>query len=44
MDVPCWGNGPRVDAWQAMDAFFMLHTGCQWNALNEIGSEPHKTH
>jgi transposase len=29
---------PRVDDRQAMDAiFFVLRTGCQWNALNETG-------
>lgn len=29
---------PRVDDRKAMDAiFFVLRTGCQWNALNETG-------
>ena len=39
---PLGCHGPRSDAWKAMDAFFVLHTGCQWNALNETGSESHK--
>jgi transposase len=29
---------PRVDDRRAMDAiFFVLRTGCQWNALNDTG-------
>ncbi len=34
-----WGmHNPRVDDRSAMDAiFFVLRTGCQWNALNETG-------
>jgi putative transposase len=29
---------PPVDNWRAMDAiFFVLRTGCQWNALNATG-------
>ena len=31
----CGGHNPRVDDRKAMDAiFFVLRTGCQWNALN----------
>ena len=31
----CGGHNPRVDDRRAMDAiFFVLRTGCQWNALN----------
>jgi transposase len=35
----CFGGGrPRVPDRQAMDGiFFVLRTGCQWNALNETG-------
>ena len=34
-----WGmHNPRVNDRSAMDAiFFVLRTGCQWNALNETG-------
>ena len=33
---PLGCHRPRVDDRQAMDAiFFILRTGCQWNALNE---------
>jgi putative transposase len=34
-----WGcHRPRVDDRQALDAiFFVLRTGCQWNALHETG-------
>ena len=34
-----WGcHNPRVDNRRAMDAiFFVLRTGCQWNALNATG-------
>ena len=32
------GHNPRVDDRRAMDAiFFVLRTGCQWNALNATG-------
>ena len=32
------GGRPRVPDRQAMDGiFFVLRTGCQWNALNETG-------
>ncbi len=32
------GHRPRVDNRRAMDAiFFVLRTGCQWNALNATG-------
>lgn len=32
------GGRPRVDDRRAMDAvFFVLRTGCQWNALNATG-------
>jgi transposase len=32
------GHRPRVDDRQAMDAiFFVLRTGCQWNALKATG-------
>src|SRR4051795_2162524 len=32
------GHNPRVHARRAMDAiFFVLRTGCQWNALNATG-------
>ena len=32
------GGRPRVSDRQAMDGiFFVLRTGCQWNALNETG-------
>ena len=32
------GHHPRVDDRRAMDAiFFVLRTGCQWNALNATG-------
>ena len=35
---PLGGHRPRVDDRKAMDAiFFVLRTGCQWNALNETG-------
>ena len=35
---PLGCHRPRVDDRQAMDAiFFVLRTGCQWNALNETG-------
>jgi putative transposase len=35
---PLGCHRPRVDARHAMDAiFFVLRTGCQWNALNETG-------
>jgi putative transposase len=34
----CGGHNPRVDDRRAMDAiFFVLRTGCQWNALNATG-------
>jgi putative transposase len=32
------GSRPRVPDHKAMDGvFFVLRTGCQWNALNETG-------
>jgi putative transposase len=35
---PLGCHRPRVDARQAMDAmFFVLRTGCQWNARHETG-------
>ena len=35
---PLGCHRPRVDDRQAMDAiFFVLRTGCQWNALKETG-------
>ena len=35
---PLGCHRPRVDDRKAMDAiFFVLRTGCQWNALNETG-------
>lgn len=35
---PLGCHRPRVDDRQAMEAiFFVLRTGCQWNALNETG-------
>ena len=35
---PLGGHNPRVDNRRAMDAiFFVLRTGCQWNALNATG-------
>ena len=35
---PLGCHRPRVDDREAMDAmFFVLRTGCQWNALNETG-------
>ena len=35
---PLGCHRPRVDDRQAMDAiFFVLRTGCQWNALQETG-------
>lgn len=35
---PLGGHRPRVDDRRAMDAiFFVLRTGCQWNALNATG-------
>src|SRR5499426_2096486 len=35
---PLGCHRPRVDDRQAMDAiFFVLRTGCQWNALHETG-------
>jgi transposase len=35
---PLGCHRPRVEDRQAMDAiFFVLRTGCQWNALNETG-------
>ena len=35
---PLGCHRPRVDARQALDAiFFVLRTGCQWNALPETG-------
>ena len=35
---PLGCHRPRVDDRQAMDAiFFVLRTGCQWQALNETG-------
>ena len=35
---PLGCHGPRVDDRQAMDAiFFVLRTGCQWNALHATG-------
>ena len=35
---PLGSHGPRVDDRKAIDAiFFVLRTGCQWNALNETG-------
>jgi transposase len=35
---PLGCHRPRVDDRRAMDAiFFVLRTGCQWNALNETG-------
>ena len=35
---PLGGHNPRVDNRAAMDAiFFVLRTGCQWNALNATG-------
>jgi transposase len=35
---PLGCHHPRVDNRQAMDAiFFVLRTGCQWNALNATG-------
>jgi putative transposase len=35
---PLGGHNPRVDDRKAMDAiFFVLRTGCQWNALNATG-------
>lgn len=35
---PLGGHNPRVDNRKAMDAiFFVLRTGCQWNALNQTG-------
>ena len=35
---PLGGHRPRVDDRQAMDAiFFVLRTGCQWNALHDTG-------
>ena len=35
---PLGCHRPRVDDRQAMDAiFFVLRTGCQWNALNDTG-------
>ena len=38
---PLGCHRPRVDDRKAMDAiFFVLRTGCQWNALNETGSVP----
>src|SRR3954462_10161892 len=34
----CGGHNPRVADRKAMDAiFFVLRTGCQWNALNATG-------
>src|ERR1043165_656270 len=36
---PLGCHRPRVDDRRAMDAiFFVLRTGCQWNALNETGT------
>ena len=35
---PLGCHNPRVDDRKAMDAiFFVLRTGCQWNALNATG-------
>src|SRR5215472_5364881 len=35
---PLGCHNPRVDDRRAMDAiFFVLRTGCQWNALNATG-------
>jgi transposase len=35
---PFGGGRPRVSDRRAMDAiFFVLRTGCQWNALNKTG-------
>lgn len=35
---PLGRHRPRVDNRRAMDAiFFVLRTGCQWNALNATG-------
>jgi putative transposase len=35
---PLGGHRPRVDARQAMDAmFFVLRTGCPWDALDATG-------
>src|SRR3954454_3170142 len=35
---PLGGHNPRVNDRRAMDAiFFVLRTGCQWNALNATG-------
>lgn len=36
--APSVGGRPRVPDRQALDGiFFVLRTGCQWNALNETG-------
>jgi transposase len=38
------GGRPRADDRQCMDAiFFVLRTGCQWNALNATGLCPSST-
>jgi transposase len=38
------GGRPRADDRKCMDAiFFVLRTGCQWNALNETGICPSST-